>query len=121
MDRWTAYNNNNGIPYSIEYPNKYSKYKTDNNVFFSGIDLVLTSISFCGKVEKHKIPKYVRADFTDNNAYLKGQFSEKICVVTTWNNITYLNITPQIIGEVRHLHQPMEKIHREIERNLTAT
>ena len=45
------------------YPIKYSKYKTDNHLLFSGIDLGWVGNSLCGIVYKNSTTKYGRYVF----------------------------------------------------------
>ena len=87
------------VPYGVGEPIAYTKYKTENDLVFSGLDLGLADSSLFGRVDKHRVSKYGRVFLLDIDAYQQGQGLEETYATNTWYKLKYLKLTTQFTGE----------------------
>ena len=87
-------------PDAIRDTIKYSRYKTENDLVFRGLDLGFVESILCGRLVEHIITKDGRAVYLDIDAYQRGQGPEETYATNFWNKLTSLSLTDQFTGVV---------------------
>ena len=89
-------------------------YNIENKLVFIVINPDLVYSHPCGRVYKHRLAKSGIVFFLYINEYQRVQWSYKIYVVTTGENITSLKITAQLPGGtesfIKHLDEAIEEL-----------
>ena len=85
-------------PDSIRHPTKYSRYRTDNDLFFRVLDLRLVECILCGRIHNCRLTKDGRKVFLDIDDYKQSKFSEETCVTNDWDKFTSLRPISKFSG-----------------------